>query len=124
MPTNQFVLVEKAAYTASFATADIDGYDSKGAMFVIDIDTVTGTDPTLDVKLQRKDEFGNYLDVEGAVFAQKDSAGQDDLVIFPGAVAVTNRVVNNTPGRTYRLYCTIGGTDTPTFTFGITATKL
>jgi len=95
-------------------------YQFIGVKLYLEIDTVTGTSPTLDVKVQTKDPVsGEYHDLTGATFAQKTAAGRDELVIYPGKDEVANRAVNDALPRTWKVVATIGGTDTPTFTFGV-----
>lgn len=71
---------------------------------VLDVGTVTGTTPTLDVKLQESDTSGGtYTDIAGATFAQKTAAG-NEVISFSARK------------RWLRAVYTIGGT-TPNFTF-------
>lgn len=107
-----------AARTANTNSADFDlSNTEKGAVFYLDITARSGTSPTLDVKLQFKDELsGVYVDVPSASFAQKNATGSDTLVVYPGITATANRSVNGALGHTLRAVATIGGT-TPSFTF-------
>ncbi|MGH7773727.1 MAG: hypothetical protein ACREQA_15995 [Candidatus Binatia bacterium] len=93
---------------------------ARGAWFGLNI-TATGGTPTLDIKLQHKDELtGIYTDIPGATFAQKAATGTDSLVVYPGVAETANRLESNVLSRIIRAVATIGGT-TPSFTFSLTA---
>lgn len=77
------------------------------AAFVLMCGAVSGTTPTLDVKIQDSPDGTTWTDVPGAVFAQ--------------AVAPVIQKINvdmNAAAARYRAVATIGGT-TPSFTFGV-----
>jgi hypothetical protein len=106
-----------AAKTATFNTPDLVNYDGRGIELTLDITAASGTTPTLDVKIQGKDEVSDtYTDIPGAAFTQKTAAGDDKLTIYPGIAVVANESVNLPCPGTIRAVCTIGGT-TPSFTF-------
>lgn len=89
---------------SSFSTA---GLQSLNATLVIT--ATTGTDETLDVVLQTSADGTNFYDLAPA---------------FPQQTATTagvSRVIDGL-GSTSRWKWTIGGTDTPGFTFSISAT--
>lgn len=87
----------------------------------LDITAVTGTNPTLDVKIQCSPNNSTWFDPAAIstasgtanrdhyVFAQKTATGQD-IKIFP-----------MNPCRYIRENHTIGGTSTPTFTYSVKA---
>lgn len=96
----------------------------RGVHLVLDITAASGTSPTLDVKLQRKDATsGEWVDLEGGAFAQKTAAGTDDLVIYPGVAETANRSVSDVLTYRWRAVATLGGT-TPSFTFSLGGTYL
>jgi hypothetical protein len=69
-----------AAKTATFNTPDLVNYDGRGIELTLDITAASGTTPTLDVKIQGKDEVSDtYTDIPGAAFTQKTAAGDDKL---------------------------------------------
>lgn len=90
-----------------------------GGRFFLNITAASGTTPTLDVKLQTKDDVsGTWFDIPGAAFLQATAAtGDQTLAIFPGVVAVANVAVNNILGSTIRAVATIGAVANPSFTF-------
>lgn len=97
--------------------------NARGARFFLDITAVAGT-PTLDVKIQYFDKLtSKWFDAKDASFAQKTATGSDDLIIYPGATAATNRRVGDPMPDQYRSVATIGGT-TPSFTFSLSSELL
>jgi hypothetical protein len=116
------LVVASAARTVTGNSSDINTVPGAvGVIFTLDITAVSGTTPTLDVKIQGKDpNTGDYVDLPSAAFAQKTGAGQDTLNIRPGIAETANRSVSDVIPRTYRIVWTIGGT-TPSFTFSVGA---
>lgn len=101
------ISVASAARTATaagtaFATEDIDEIEAE-----LVITAVAGTNPTLDVILETKTDTGAYYTV--AAFPQQT-----------GTTAGVGRVFSGL-GDTCRWSWTIGGTDTPSFTFSVAA---
>lgn len=107
--------------TAASRTASVDGtgvdlspYVNTGNInlkVIMDVGTVTGTNPTWDVKIQESDSSGSgYTDITGAAFTQVTDTGA-------GAVELHCK----TNKRYIRASCTIGGTSTPTFPCAIIA---
>lgn len=92
-----------------------------GVLLQLNITAVSGTTPTLDVKLQWQDPIDPavFVDIPSAAFAQKVAAGTDALLVYPGTVEVANKKVSNVVGASWRVVATIGGT-TPSFTFSLT----
>lgn len=89
---------------SSFSTA---GIQSLNATLVVS--AASGTNETLDVVLQTSADGTNFYDLEPA-FPQQT-----------GTTAGVARVIDGL-GNTSRWKWTIGGTDTPSFTFAISAT--
>lgn len=107
-------VVDPAAVSASGALGqaiDLQGYQDK-IKLVAEIGAVTGTTPTLDIKVQDCDTIGGaYTDVSPATaFPQKVAASANTV----DAIGVDTRAVR----RFVKLYATAGGT-TPNFTLGI-----
>lgn len=123
MANNKVTISASSAKTAtgnSGAIANPGG--AKGIHLVLNITAASGTTPTLDVKVQRFDQTsGNWVDLPSAAFAQKNTTGTDDLVIYPGIAETANRSVSDVVGEEIQVVWTIGGT-TPSFTFSIGAT--
>lgn len=100
-------------------TADDPASVPGAIVLFLDVSVVSGTSPTLDIKVQMKDPIsGNYVDMPSAAFAQKTAVGTDTLTIYPGALTIANRQVNAILPKTWRLVATIGGA-TPSFTFSV-----
>ena len=99
----------------------------KGAIFWLDITAVSGTSPTLDVKIQGYDQTGgdwvdlgdNIAGTGAYAFAQKSSTGQDQLTVYPGLTASGNAVCNGKIPNRIRAVATVGGSATPTVTFSL-----
>lgn len=81
MITEAVKVVEMLAPAVRTASANGTGVDTqtidhgKDAMVVLHVGTVTGTTPTLDVKIQDSADNSSWADVSGAAFAQKAAAG-------------------------------------------------
>jgi hypothetical protein len=121
---HRVTIFASAARTATANSADQNSSGAKGVHLVLDITVATGTTPTLDVKVQRKDaESGKYVDIPGAAFAQKTTNGIDDLVVYPGIAETANRSVSDVLSEEWRAVATIGGT-TPSFTFSLAGSYL
>ncbi len=74
----------------------------------LNIGVVSGTNPTMDIKLQESDASGGtYTDIPGAVFSQKIAAGVD-------VISTNQRTL-----RWVRALGTLGGTSTPTFNMAV-----
>jgi hypothetical protein len=91
----------------------------RGIKLYLDITAVTGTNPTLDVKLQSFDKLSEkWFDIPGAAFAQKTTTGQSTLTLYPGSPETANESLSDVLPDTWRTVVTIGGT-TPSFTFSL-----
>lgn len=104
-----------AARTATTNSADQTNYNARGVKLHLTITAVSGTAPTLDVKLQAK-IAGIYIDIASAAFTQKSGTGDDELTVYPGIAETANESVSDIIPRTWRAVATIGGTS-PSFTF-------
>jgi len=112
------------AATVNGADQTLPNQTIKGVRIYLDITAVSGTSPTLDVKLQTKDPVsGKYFDMAGVTFAQKTGTGQGELTVYPGIAETGNTTVSDVLSRVWRLVYTLGGT-TPSFTFSVGAEYL
>jgi hypothetical protein len=93
------------ALTASANSSKVNsgGYGTVKAF--LNITTVTGTSPTLDVKFQDSYDGTNWVDVASGAFAQKTAANSSSLVL-------------SNVGPYLRAVQTVGGTS-PNFTFDL-----
>lgn len=116
------VSIFSGALTTTTNSPDFDmSPGSNGLVLLLSITVATGTTPTLDLKVQEKDEInGIYIDVPGAAFAQKTGTGTARLVIHPAVTGSANVAISQIIGKTYRVVATVGGT-TPSLTFTLTA---
>lgn len=97
------------ATTATGDSTSVDGGASStgGWVATIHCTGVSGTNPTLASKMQDSANDSTWADLSGAAFAQLAAAGSEQLT-GTGAVARYTREAH-----------TIGGTDTPTFTYAV-----
>lgn len=126
-PLKQITVFEDKARTASANSSDFNNFGYRGVHLVLMADTKTGTNPTLDVKLQGKDNLsGEYYDITSASFAQvtDNMTAAKYLVVYPGLTQATNNKVSDALPKTWRVVATIGGTSTPGYTFSVAATLL
>lgn len=111
------ITAQSATSTVTGTGVDLTQYAATGNInfkVVMDVGTVTGTNPTLDVKIQESDSSGSgYTDITGAAFTQVIATGT-------GAVELHTRTVK----KYIRALGTIGGTNTPTFPFVVIALVL
>jgi hypothetical protein len=124
--SRKFIAAASAAVTATGNNGSIAVPDrAVGVHLVLDITAVSGTNPTLDVKLQRYDPASaKWVDLTSAAWAQKTGTGTSDLTVYPGIAETANLSVSDVMTEELRIVWTIGGTATPTFTFSIGGTWL
>ena len=120
MPIKHSVIpFPSASRTATVNGADQETEGAHGVHLVLDVTAVTGTTPTLDVTIERKDPLsGVYTTIPGAVFTQKTVISVDALTIYPGIAVAANESVNDALSEVWRAVATITGT-TPDFTFSL-----
>jgi hypothetical protein len=106
------VLAAAARRTSTLTGTGIDVLAYEGvALVVLNASAGTGTNPTLDVKLQHSDDDSTYADVTGGTFAQvTDAAGSAGVQVKRINVSDLKRYV--------RVIGTIAGT-TPSFDFAV-----
>jgi hypothetical protein len=103
------------------SAAAIVNFNAKGVKLFLNISAVSGTSPTLVLKVQEQDPVSAaWFDLAGATTAALSISGLTKLEIYPGIPAVANVSVNNALARVWRLVWTITGT-TPSFTFSVGA---
>lgn len=106
------VLAAAARRTSTLTGTGIDVLAYEGvALVVLNASAGTGTNPTLDVKLQHSDDDSTYADVTGGTFTQvTDAAGSAGVQVKRINVSDLKRYV--------RVIGTIAGT-TPSFDFAV-----
>lgn len=93
--------------TANGTAVDTQGYNSLAC--TLEVGAVSGTSPTLDVKLQESDTSGGtYTDISGATFTQVTAANSSQVIRLDGLNTGSRK-------RFIRAAATIAGT-TPSFT--------
>lgn len=103
-----FTLRPQAATASANGTGvDTLGYDS--AMITLEVGTVSGTTPTLDVKMQHSDDNSSFSDISGATFTQ---------VTASNASKTLNLSLGGARKRYIRAVATIAGT-TPNFALAV-----
>lgn len=99
-----------AAVTATANGTAVDTFGYNSAAVALEVGAVTGTTPTLDVKLQESDTSGGtYTDISGATFTQVTASNSSQIIRVEGLGTSRKRFL--------RAVATIAGT-TPSFTFG------
>lgn len=99
-----------ATATQTGAGVDTQGYNSLACS--LEVGAVSGTNPTLDVKLQESDTSGGtYTDISGATFTQVTASNNSQIIRVEGLNTGARK-------RFIRAVGTIAGT-TPSFAFGV-----
>lgn len=93
--------------TANGTGVDTQGYDD--AVVLLEVGAVTGTTPSMTVKIQESDDNSTFADVTGATFTAVTAANNSQILRLTE--------LNVTRKRYVRAVATISGT-TPNFTFG------
>ncbi|MGH2555474.1 MAG: hypothetical protein ACRDHO_07140, partial [Actinomycetota bacterium] len=80
---------DQSAYAQPSLNVDFGAQvDAEAAIFYWRISAVAGTTPIADCKLQMQDPTsGQFLDIDGAAFAQKTAAAIQALSVGPGLAA-------------------------------------
>jgi len=109
------VVTLTAAGAGTFTSADLQNVTGSGVSVVVDITAITGTSPTLTVKIQGKDvASGKYFDlITGATL---NDTGTTRMRVYPGIIQTgTTTFVSDVVPEWFRISYTIGGT-TPAVT--------
>lgn len=115
-------LVTLSAASAGGNSADQTNLVGRGVKLAIDITAITGTSPTLTVKVQGKDAAsGKYYDILSSVALS--AAGTTVLEVYPGIANAANSTLGVTLPKTWRVSYAIGGT-TPAVTATIGASVI
>lgn len=81
----QAIPAQAATATVTGAALDLSGYDR--ALVTLNVGTMTGTSPTLDVKVQSSaTSGGTYADITGAAFAQVTTT--NDVAAYMGEIRI------------------------------------
>ncbi len=100
---------QAATATVTGSAVDTLGYNS--AMAALEVGAVSGTTPTLDVKLQESDTSGGtYTDITGAAATQVTASNNSQVIRVEGLGTSRKRFI--------RAVGTIGGT-TPSFALSV-----
>lgn len=114
---------DTAAKTATGNGATITNVGNKGVQILLNMGAVTGTTPTLVLKVQGSVDGGTlWYDIPGATTASIVATGQYGILIYPGIAVTAGVATSGTTAtasmaipRNWRVAWTIGGT-TPSFT--------
>lgn len=108
------------AVGASVAGPTKTNEDCRGLIVNVKVTAKSGTNPTLVVKVQGYDIAStDWVDVPGAATVAFTDVGSKQLVLYPGQTVAANVSLSTPCPKTWRLYYTIGGTETPTVTFSV-----
>lgn len=119
-------ILSSAARTATTNSNQqgFQGDNAVGAIFHLDITAVSGTTPSMTVKIQGQNPVsGSWYDIPGAAFAAKTAAATDTLVVHPSVTTAVGQASAQVIPRVFRAVATITGT-TPSFTFSLAAQSL
>ena len=106
---------DTGAKTATGNGATQTNYDSSGAVIVFNVGAVSGTTPTMVLKLQGSSDGGTtFYDLPNAATVSITATGVYVLSVYPGVTVAANAAVSHPMPRTWRVVWTIGGT-TPSF---------
>lgn len=99
--------------TPTLSAVDVRKYEGVGQIILTSSAATAGTSPTLTVKLQHAlTSGGQYDDIAGATFTQVTDAA-DTTQMIPLDFSACRGFI--------KVVATIAGTDTPTFSFAVTA---
>ena len=123
-------IAPSAARTAAFTSTAVEIGGARSLLIQLDITAVSGTTPTLDVKVQTSVDGTNFCDV--AAFTQSTVAARKLIRIAAGVtpqaeVACTDATlaagtIHQGPlGRSIRIKHALPGGTTPSFTYSLTA---
>lgn len=114
---NAVLPVEASSAKTATGTGTVQtNCNAAGVILFVNVTAVSGTTPTLTVKVQHSFDGTTFADVPGAVTASITGSGLTVLTLFPGVTVAANAAVSYPLARFWRLAWTIGGT-TPSFTF-------
>lgn len=119
--TSASVEASSAKVASGNSAAALTNHSGRGAVFFINVSAITGTTPSLTLRVQMQDPVGSgWVDIPGAVTAAITATGVTILAVYPGATPVANQAVSYPLPRVYRLAWVIAGT-TPSITFSVGA---
>lgn len=117
MRVDEAVVVSSAARTTSGQSSAIDNESAVGALFIVDVSSVSGTSPTLDVSIEAQDPAsGAWVTI--ATMSTISTTGTNLLTIHPAVTESAGRKVSDVLPRRFRVAWTIAGTN-PSFTFSV-----
>jgi hypothetical protein len=106
--------IRPGRYTTTQTGAGVDTFGYNSAALVLEVGTVSGTTPTLDVKVQDSADNSSFADVSGLTLTQITASNNSQILQIDGLNSSYNGVARR---RYLRVVGTIGGT-TPSFDFG------
>lgn len=115
-------LITHTAASAGVTGASQGAGSAKGVLVYIDIDTITGTSPTLTVTIQGVSPVSGEVHTVLASSALT-AAGLTVLKVYPGLTASANLAANDILPSTWRIISAIGGTS-PSVTATISASLI
>ncbi len=109
-------VLASAARTAAVDTSDFTNTNHRGVTVVVDV-TVDPASAAVTFTIQGKDTLsGSYYTLLAS--AALAAVATTDLVVYPGCVAVTNRVANLPLPRIWRVSITVGNSNSFTYSVG------
>lgn len=120
---NQTVEASSQKTTTGAGTTQINR-DARGVVLALKTTAQSGTSPTVTLKVQGSTNGTDWYDITGAATTAIATLTTTHLTVCPGATAAANSVVSQPLPRLWRVYWTIGGSDTPTVTFSVEAAMI
>lgn len=120
---NHFISVDSSSARLSSGNGTTaTNHNACGVQVGINVTAVSGTTPTMTVRVQVSYDGTNFVDLDttNAQTATINATGTFLLTVYPGVTNTANSMKNAPLPRIWRLAWTIGGT-TPSFTFVTTA---
>lgn len=103
--------IRPGAYTSTQTGTGVDTLGYNSAVALLEVGTVSGTTPTLDVKIQDSADNSSFADVTGLTLTQVTASNNSQVLRIEGLNTATRR-------RYLRAVGTIAGTS-PNFAFNI-----
>lgn len=119
-----FGILSSAARTTDTDSSQLQLTTQRGIRLFIDITAISGTGPSLTVKVQVKNPLSNgWVDLQDATTAALNAVGLTTMSVYPGMNQSANVRISTAMSSDFRVRCTIGGVGT-SVTFSVHGVKL
>lgn len=119
------ILADASRTATAQSAAQLRKPGQKGVALFVEVGTVSGTSPTLDITLEGKDSVGaQWHAMPNAAMTQITATGRAYFRLYPGATTDAGVAADGNLPNEWRVVGTIGGTATPTFQYSVSAEEL